>query len=63
SIKVSARPRYKAPVIPAEIFPEDEKHLKVEFEIPQRALTPGQSVVFYQGNLLLGGGVITGIYE
>jgi tRNA-specific 2-thiouridylase len=35
-----------------------DKFYKIVFENPQRAITPGQSVVFYKGNEVLGGGVI-----
>lgn len=36
---------------------------EVTFTQPQRALTPGQSAVFYDGDLLIGGGIISGVIE
>lgn len=56
-LKIIAKPRYFAPLSPARIIMAREK-VRVVFEIPQWALTPGQSVVFYQDNVLLGGGII-----
>ena len=56
-LRVEAKVRYKAEPAPAWIYPEG-KNVRVEFDTPQRAVTPGQAVVFYQGNLVVGGGRI-----
>lgn len=40
------------------IYPFGEGNVKVVFEEPQRAITAGQAVVFYDDNLVLGGGTI-----
>jgi tRNA-specific 2-thiouridylase len=54
---VTAKPRYRSPLSPAKIIPFGNK-VRVVFEKPQWALTPGQSVVFYRDEVLLGGGII-----
>jgi len=58
TMQVQARVRYSAQDSPALLTPLDDKLVKVEFEIAQRAITPGQAVVFYQNDLLIGGGTI-----
>lgn len=57
-IKVSAKIRYGAKEGPAILYPEENGKVKVEFEEPQRAITRGQSVVFYIEDVLIGGGKI-----
>ncbi|NIR27652.1 MAG: tRNA 2-thiouridine(34) synthase MnmA [Gammaproteobacteria bacterium] len=53
-----AKTRYRQADQACTITWLDDDNCEVEFEQPQRAVTPGQSVVFYDGDLCLGGGVI-----
>jgi tRNA-specific 2-thiouridylase len=55
--EVTAKIRYKASEAPATITPDGD-WLKIDFHEPQRAVTPGQAVVFYSGEELIGGGII-----
>lgn len=56
--QVSAKIRYGSREGRAEVSPLPNGRVRVTFAEPQRAVTPGQSVVFYEGDLVLGGGVI-----
>ena len=56
-IKVTAKIRYKAKAAVATISPVDD-FIQIDFDEPQRAITPGQAVVFYNGDEVLGGGII-----
>ena len=57
-IRVEAKIRYAHTAAPATITPTGEDTVRVEFDQPQRAIARGQSVVFYDGDLLVGGGII-----
>ncbi len=57
-IRVLAKVRYKAAPAPATAVQTDTDCLSLLFDEPQRAISPGQSVVLYDGNTLLGGGII-----
>ncbi len=59
SFSTEVRIRYRAPRVQAVVTLLDEEHARVDFEEPQRRVAPGQSVVFYQGAEVLGGGLIT----
>jgi tRNA-specific 2-thiouridylase len=54
---VEAKIRYRTPASPAKVHPEGDG-VRVLFRRPQRAITPGQAVVFYQGEEVVGGGII-----
>lgn len=57
-LRVSAKARYNQPPQPATVYPESDGKAKVVFDTPQRALTPGQAVVLYDGDMVVGGGTI-----
>jgi len=57
-MEVSARIRYNAPETAAHLTYLDEGRVRVEFAAPQKSVTPGQSAVFYRGDVVLGGAVI-----
>jgi len=57
-IEVTAKIRYNHPGAPATLTPLDGNRVKVKLHAPARAITPGQAAVFYQDDLVVGGGWI-----
>jgi tRNA-specific 2-thiouridylase len=57
-LRVFAKIRHKHEPAPATIEPLDLNRARVTFDAPQRAITPGQAAVFYDGDRMLGGGWI-----
>lgn len=57
-LAIKAKIRYKHKEEKAILTPLDSGKILLEFEKPQRAIAPGQSVVFYDGDVVIGGGVI-----
>lgn len=57
-VRCSAKIRYKHVEQPCTVFVTGPDTIKVVFDEPQRAITPGQSVVLYDGDDVLGGGTI-----
>ena len=58
SMKVKAKIRYASKEAECTISPIEDRKIKVVFNEPQRAITPGQSIVFYLNDIVLGGGKI-----
>lgn len=56
--QVTVKTRYRQTDIACELFPLAGGTAKIVFNEPQKAVTPGQSAVFYQGDICLGGGII-----
>ena len=56
--RYAAKTRYRQSDVPCRVLALDDDTLKLEFDTPQWAVTPGQSVVLYDGDVCLGGGII-----
>lgn len=59
-IRCAVKIRYRQKEQPATLTPTGENRAEILFDEPQRAITPGQAAVFYGGDTVLGGGVLTG---
>jgi tRNA-specific 2-thiouridylase len=57
-LRVTAQIRHRHAAAPARVRRTDEGRAELEFDTPQTAITPGQAVVFYDGDEVLGGGWI-----
>ncbi len=60
-LRCKAKARSRMIEQPATVYPMEDGAVKVVFDAPQRALTTGQAVVFYEGDTVLGGGMISEI--
>ena len=56
--EIQVRIRHRAPLVNAKIFFENDGTAKIKLADEQRAITSGQSVVFYSNEVCLGGGII-----
>ncbi len=57
-LRCQVKIRYRAPLAFCQVTPLPGDRARVEFDEPQRSVTPGQAAVFYQEDLVLGGGII-----
>ncbi len=57
-IRVTGKMRYRSAGAEAMLIPTQQGDVRLLFDTPQRSITPGQSVVFYQKDEIIGGGII-----
>jgi tRNA-specific 2-thiouridylase len=57
-IRASVQIRYRSPAVPVNVVPLDSERIKLVFDEPQFSITPGQAAVLYNGDVVLGGGII-----
>lgn len=58
ALRCAAKVRYRQAEQPATVTPTGPDTAVLEFDAPQRAITPGQAAVFYDGDTVLGGGIL-----
>ena len=63
TLRVQAKVRYKDVATPAAVVIDSETSFNLTFDEPKRAITPGQSVVLYDGEVVVGGGVIDSVSD
>ena len=61
--RCTAKYRYRQPDQPVEVVLEDGNTMRIRSLVPQRAVTPGQSAVLYDGERCLGGGIVTRVLD
>jgi len=57
-MKITVKTRYKSKSVDATLIPIGNNKVKVKFSEKQKSITPGQSVVFYKDDVVIGGGII-----
>jgi tRNA-specific 2-thiouridylase len=57
-IRAEVQVRYRSPAVPVTVIPLEDSRVKLVFDEPQFSITPGQAAVWYDGDVVLGGGII-----
>jgi tRNA-uridine 2-sulfurtransferase len=57
-IRAEVQIRYRSAAVPCSVIPLEDSRVKLAFDQPQFSVTPGQAAVWYDGEILLGGGII-----
>ncbi|HEY9692563.1 MAG TPA: tRNA 2-thiouridine(34) synthase MnmA [Oculatellaceae cyanobacterium] len=57
-IRAEVQVRYRSQPVPVSVIPLENSRVKLVFDEPQFCITPGQAAVWYNGDILLGGGIL-----